>query len=137
MTKLQNLSFVPRFCTYCNKLGHVVSNCRKRNTFHSNTQNVRHLSNQNQRPLNSKFCNYCKKPGHVLNECRKRQYNNNRNPINQNIKNLNQNHSQNRNFRDNQSPSQSTSNHHLNDQGSQQSVALPRDAHLIKVAYQS
>lgn len=124
MNKLQNLSFLPRFCTYCNKPGHIINNCRNRNHLQQKNQNIRHVtqnhSYQNPKPPNFKFCNYCKKQGHVINECRKRQYNNDRNSQNQsryqnkNPQNDNRDN-QTRNFQIRQN-NQSTTNS-LNDQG--------------------
>lgn len=39
-------------CTYCDKSGHSISNCRSKP---------------------NKNCNYCKKNGHTINECQKRE----------------------------------------------------------------
>lgn len=92
--KIQNfaLKVSPRFiknCKYCNKPGHLESECLKKKRF-SQSQPQAFSSSQSQQivktsQLDAIICRYCKKTGHDISQCYRRKYNNSRknNTLNQ------------------------------------------------------
>lgn len=80
-------------CNYCKKLGHSITDCRKR--AYNNSKNVNMIDQIKHSNSNGKIpqtCNYCKKPGHVIKDCYKKKNNDkkpNTNSVYSKPKNLN------------------------------------------------